>query len=97
MHPEKYEYPQIVRMGVALAPGIIMTPMSSLLEACNAGHLNPEPLTQRWMRGYLPRTVREVIFGVGLNQLSDFCEERVSFIKNSALRNAAGSMIAGGK
>lgn len=34
--------------------------------------MNPEPLlTARWMRGLLPRTLREVIFAIGLNQASD--------------------------
>lgn len=54
-----------------------MTPLSSVLEALNAAHANPEPLALRWMRGLTPRATREVIFGVGLNQLSDWCEERV--------------------
>jgi hypothetical protein len=67
-------FPQAVRLGAAIAPGVIMTPISSLLEACNAGHMNPESLMTRWTRGLIPRTVREVIFGIGLNQLSDYCE-----------------------
>ncbi len=33
--------------------------------------------TSRWTRGLIPRGVREVIFGVGINQLSDACEERI--------------------
>eukprot|EP01089_Gocevia_fonbrunei_P020256 TRINITY_DN7494_c0_g1_i1.p1 TRINITY_DN7494_c0_g1~~TRINITY_DN7494_c0_g1_i1.p1 ORF type:complete len:368 (+),score=28.27 TRINITY_DN7494_c0_g1_i1:109-1212(+) len=92
---DDYQYPDLVRLASALAPGIIMSPASSVLEACNAGHLNPEPLMKRWTRGYLPRGTREVIFGVGLNQLSDYCEERIPFITHSVLRNAFGSMIAG--
>ena len=128
-----------------------MTPVSSILEACNAGelssklmsiellnerslppppffffcskgHSNPEPLYVRWIRGIIPRGLREVpfslnsfvfvfvvlsiiyfilnieqvIFGVGLNQLSDYCEERIPpYIENTALRNAAGSLTAG--
>lgn len=67
-------YIQSVRFAAAIAPGVIMTPISSILEACNAGHMNPEPLYRRWTRGLMPRTVREVIFGIGLNQLSDYCE-----------------------
>ena len=31
----------------------------------------------KWRRGYLPRAVREVIFVVGLNQMSDYFEELV--------------------
>jgi hypothetical protein len=61
----------------ALLPGVLMTPVSGLLEACNAGHQNPEPLSRAMWRGLVPRCAREVVFGVGLNQLSDYCEERV--------------------
>jgi hypothetical protein len=85
-----------VRLGFAVLPGIIMTPASSILEASNAGHSNPEPMHTRWMRGYLPRTGREIIFGLGLNQLSDWCEERVPVsIESPVLKNALGSMAAG--
>lgn len=45
-------------------------------EACNA-ESNPEPLYRRWMRGLVPRTAREIIFGLGINQLSDACEKQV--------------------
>jgi hypothetical protein len=39
---------------------------------------------------------REVIFGLGLNQLSDYCEERVpNDIQNSLIRTSMGSLIAG--
>jgi len=38
-----------------------MTPLSSMLEASNAGHMNPEPITTRWMRGITWRMTREVI------------------------------------
>jgi hypothetical protein len=34
--------------------------------------------------------IREILFGVGLNQLSDYFEERFPFIGNAQLRNAAG-------
>ncbi|KAL7570608.1 hypothetical protein ACA910_014885 [Epithemia clementina (nom. ined.)] len=65
------------RLAAAIAPGIIMTPIASILEASNAGHLNSEPLlTKRWMRGFVPRMGREIVFGLGLNQLSDYFEER---------------------
>jgi len=93
--PDTYANPTAVRLGLAVTPGILMTPVSSILEACNAGHSNPEPLYRRWTRGIVPRCGREVIFGVGLNQLSDFCEERVPFFENSAIRNAGGSLTAG--
>ena len=81
----------------ALLPGVLMTPISGVLEASNAGHSNPEPLYRRAFRGFVPRCLREVIFGVGLNQLSDYCEERVpeSFATSKVLRNAVGSLVAG--
>lgn len=94
--PETYDNPQLARLGIAITPGVCMTPLSSLLEASNAGHANPEPMHFRMWRGLAPRTTREIIFGIGLNQLSDFCEERVApIVKNPTLRNAAGSLIAG--
>jgi len=82
-------------LGAAVTPGLCMTPVSSMLEACTVGHVNNEPLYRRWIRGLVPRCSREVIFGVGLNQLSDYCEERVPFVKNSTLKNALGSLSAG--
>jgi hypothetical protein len=87
--------PTLFRLLAAITPGLCMTPVSSLLEAFNAGHMNKEPLTKRWTRGIAPRSCREVIFGVGLNQLSDFCEERADFISNKFMRNAVASMTAG--
>lgn len=87
----------MVRLTTAVAPGIFMTPISSVLEASNAGHLNPESMTTRWLRGILPRAGREIIFGVGLNQLSDYFEERLNpmFPQNPMMANAAGSLAAG--
>lgn len=89
-----------IRLGMALAPGVLMTPVSSLLEASNAGHLNNEPMTTRWMRGISARCGREVIFGLGLNQLSDYLEERWQTVlgrgkTSPILANAAGSISAG--
>eukprot|EP00281_Chroomonas_sp_CCMP1168_P033706 CAMPEP_0206244864 /NCGR_PEP_ID=MMETSP0047_2-20121206/18390_1 /ASSEMBLY_ACC=CAM_ASM_000192 /TAXON_ID=195065 /ORGANISM="Chroomonas mesostigmatica_cf, Strain CCMP1168" /LENGTH=430 /DNA_ID=CAMNT_0053670123 /DNA_START=122 /DNA_END=1414 /DNA_ORIENTATION=+ len=95
--PEDYSSPGLCRLGLSFAPGIVMTPLSSVLEATNAGHMNPEPMSKRWMRGTVWRMVREIIFGIGLNQMSDYWEERIpaSIVESEALRNAAGSMIAG--
>jgi len=95
--PDEYSSPTVARLGMSFAPGIIMTPLSSMLEASNAGHMNPEPITTRWMRGITWRMAREVIFGIGLNQMSDYCEERIpaSVTSNEALRTMGGSMIAG--
>lgn len=85
-----------VRLATALSPGIFMTPVASLLEACNVGHVNPEPLLRRCMRGVMPRAGREIIFGVGLNQLSDYFEERYRTLKiNPVLANSLGSVTAG--
>ena len=86
-----------VSLTMAVAPGIFMTPISSVLEASNAGHLNKEPMATRWLRGIVPRAGREIIFGVGLNQLSDYFEERLTpmFPHNPMMANAAGSLAAG--
>jgi CRP-like cAMP-binding protein len=89
-----------IRLGMALAPGVLMTPVSSLLEASNAGHINNEPMATRWMRGIAARCGREVIFGLGLNQLSDYLEERWQTIlgrgfTSPIVANAAGSISAG--
>ena len=81
----------------ALLPGVLMTPISSILEACNAGHSNPEPLYRRWIRGVVPRCGREIIFGLGLNNLTDWAEERIprDVCETKVMRNALGSMTAG--
>ena len=81
----------------ALLPGVLMTPISSILEACNAGHSNPEPLYRRWIRGVAPRCGREIIFGLGLNNLTDWAEERIprDVCETKVMRNALGSMTAG--
>jgi len=84
----------LVKFGCAITPGVVMTPISSILEACNA-NLNPEPLHVRWLRGFTLRLVREVIFGVGLNQMSDHFEQVIPTDYSPAIRNAGGSMIAG--
>mmetsp|Transcript_13644 Transcript_13644/g.19886 ORF Transcript_13644/g.19886 Transcript_13644/m.19886 type:complete len:708 (-) Transcript_13644:107-2230(-) len=81
----------------ALLPGVLMTPISSILEACNAGHKNPEPLNRRWIRGLWPRCAREIIFGLGLNNLTDWVEERIprDVCEGRVMRNALGSITAG--
>ncbi|CAN0509573.1 unnamed protein product, partial [Ectocarpus sp. 8 AP-2014] len=94
VNPADFANPTAVRLGSALVPGLMMTPVSSVLEACNA-EANKEPLSRRWMRGMVPRGGREMIFGIGINQLSDACEERVSRGSNAFARTAAGSMMAG--
>jgi hypothetical protein len=73
-----------------------MTPISSFLEATNAIKHNPEPLQRRMFRGIVPRCAREVIFGVGLNQLSDFMEERVpmKLVNDLTYRAMCGSAMA---
>ncbi|GAB0497680.1 hypothetical protein MMPV_009017 [Pyropia vietnamensis] len=96
VHPEQHSHPDFVRFATMVAPGVLMTPVSSILEACNAGHANPEPLLRRSTRGILPRCGREVLFGVGLNQLSDYFEERARSVTPSPVAaNLAGSLTAG--
>lgn len=83
------------RFGVACLPGLIMTPLSSILEASNASQ-SKEPIATRWRHGLVPRAVREVIFAIGFNQLSDYFEERVpDQVRDSRLRAALGSLQAG--
>jgi len=92
----RFDHPQAVGALLATLPGLIMSPVSSMLEASNAGHSNPEPLSIRWTRGFAPRCVREIIFGVGINQLSDYYEERFPwFHDNKFLKNLSGSFCAG--
>jgi CRP-like cAMP-binding protein len=96
VNPDDYKYPNAVGLGILLAPGLTMTPVSSVLEAANAGHKNPEPLTKRWARGLQFRAVREIIFAIGLNQMSDYLEERVpAGIESGLARNMIGSLTAG--
>lgn len=96
VHPDSFANPQAAKILLAITPGLIMTPISSFLEASNAGVHNPEPLQRRMFRGIVPRAVREVIFGVGLNQLSDYFEERVpeAWVTDAVYRSMAGSAIA---
>eukprot|EP01094_Clydonella_sp_ATCC50884_P011471 TRINITY_DN2125_c0_g1_i2.p1 TRINITY_DN2125_c0_g1~~TRINITY_DN2125_c0_g1_i2.p1 ORF type:complete len:444 (+),score=137.11 TRINITY_DN2125_c0_g1_i2:89-1420(+) len=101
VHPDEWSNPTLVRWFEVLSPGLVMTPISSVLEASNAGHLNPEPMQRRWMRGVFWRMQREIIFAAGLNQLSDFFEERVSDVftsetlQSDMIANVLGSMGAG--
>jgi len=94
VHINDFENPQLVGLGLAILPGVAMTPISSILEACNAS-MNPEPLSTRWTRGIVPRCGREIIFGIGINQLSDFCEERMEIFSSQKARNLGGSLVAG--
>eukprot|EP00042_Codosiga_hollandica_P044059 m.427308 g.427308 ORF g.427308 m.427308 type:complete len:144 (-) comp56698_c1_seq24:832-1263(-) len=44
VNPEMFSNPQLMRILVAVTPGIVMTPISSFLEATNAVKHNPVPL-----------------------------------------------------
>jgi hypothetical protein len=90
---DSYSFPTLIRLLAAIAPGVMITPISSLLD--NAGHLSPEPLIKRWFHGTVPRLSREIIFAIGINQLTDYIDERVSFISNNLFRGAVSSVIAG--
>lgn len=83
------------RFAITIAPGVMMTPLSSVLEASNAGHMNKEPMSTRWMRGISARCGREILFGLGLNQLTDYFQERCTFTESPMLRNMAGSLVGG--
>ena len=58
-------------------------------------------MATRWMRGLVPRTVREVIFAIGINQLSDrlqsvaLSQSLPAAMHDPAARNVMGSMAAG--
>ena len=75
LRPEEWRFPTVVRWTEVLAPGLLMTPVSSVLEASNAGHSNPEPLVRRWTRGVMWRGMREIIFAAGLNQVSGCAQQ----------------------
>lgn len=83
------------RFGLACVPGLLMTPLSSVLEASNVQ--GTEPLAKRCRHGLVPRAVREVFFAIGFNQLSDYLEERVpeELTMDSKFRAAIGSVQAG--
>lgn len=57
---DQMENGKVFRLLAAITPGIVMSPASSILEASNAGHSNPEPIYKRWTRGLVPRVGREV-------------------------------------
>lgn len=85
-----------IRLATAIAPGVIMTPVSSILEACNVvTSESVAGIAWRATRGLVPRCGREIIFGVGLNQMSDFFEERYRSVTNAVVANGLGSMTAG--
>eukprot|EP01065_Artemidia_motanka_P052543 TRINITY_DN9517_c0_g1_i3.p1 TRINITY_DN9517_c0_g1~~TRINITY_DN9517_c0_g1_i3.p1 ORF type:complete len:439 (+),score=76.74 TRINITY_DN9517_c0_g1_i3:97-1413(+) len=79
------------RFMLACAPGLIVTPLSGAIEAANAGSFNPEPMLTRSVRGTVPRAGREVIFAVGLNQASDYFEERLPLGNKVAEASVAGA------
>jgi CRP-like cAMP-binding protein len=102
IHADQYQYSNAIRLATMVGPGVFMTPVSSFLEACNAGHKNPEPILRRSLRGTVPRCAREVIFGIGINPLSEYFEERyrtlspgLELASNTLLTNMAGSITAG--
>jgi len=95
--PEDWGSPEAMSLAAACTPGVLMSPISGLLEASNAAHCNTAPMATRWLYGATPRMLREVIFGIGINQLSEWCEERVpsALFQGQASRNFVGSMAAG--
>ena len=67
---------KVEQIGYLCAPGLAILPLSSILEAANAGAMNPESLAIRWTRGLLPRAIREIAYGIGINELSDTMAEK---------------------
>ena len=91
---------KVEQIGYLCAPGLAILPLSSILEAANAGAMNPESLAIRWTRGLLPRAIREIAYGIGINELSDTMAEKVDgasrgFEMPVALKTALGSVCAG--
>lgn len=87
---------QGVRLATVIAPGVFMTPVSSILEACNVVQTgSSESIIWRATRGWIPRCAREIIFGIGLNQMSDYFEERYRTFTNAVAANTMGSLTAG--
>lgn len=81
---------------MAILPGVVMTPFISFLEASNVGHINREAIWIRWTRGLVPRLLRESIFAMCLNQISDHCT--TNYVPDSVpapMKPVAGSIIAG--
>lgn len=91
------KHPNLVRMLLSFVPGCVMSPFSSALEAANAGKRNPESMAIRWIRGFYPRLAREVIFGIGINQMADFFTKEYAprATNNPHLQGALGSISAG--
>jgi len=52
-------------------------------------------MATRSTRGVVARCGREIIFGLGLNQLSDYFQERWQFGDSPMISNMIGSMMAG--
>eukprot|EP00056_Hartaetosiga_gracilis_P004114 m.71587 g.71587 ORF g.71587 m.71587 type:complete len:318 (+) comp11709_c0_seq1:592-1545(+) len=95
IQPEKYVgFEKPMKLVAAVLPGLFMTPISSVLEACNASQ-SVDPLYKRWTRGILARSNREIIFGIGLNQLTDNLEMRLPTEWSSPIRNAVACVGAG--
>eukprot|EP01129_Flabellula_baltica_P001542 TRINITY_DN114_c0_g1_i2.p1 TRINITY_DN114_c0_g1~~TRINITY_DN114_c0_g1_i2.p1 ORF type:complete len:257 (+),score=28.83 TRINITY_DN114_c0_g1_i2:63-833(+) len=100
---EKSQYLNIVPRSashaiVAVAPGLLMTPLVSLLEATTAKTENSKSLSllQRSKVGFLPRGMREVLFGIGINQFSQYFIARFNNILSSGhAASFAGSIVAG--
>jgi hypothetical protein len=77
-----------------VGPGVLMSPISSILEACNVEEINKKPLYKRWTDGYLFRCKREIIFAYGLNNLSNNCKNYIP-TNNNMYSTVGGSLIAG--
>ena len=71
LHPRTLS-PSLLSRLSHFCSGVLMSPISGLLEASNAGHSNPAPIASRWIYGATPRMLREIIFGIGINQLSEW-------------------------
>lgn len=93
----KTKYQMLTQMLLSFSPGIIMCPFSSILEASNAGEINKESIIRRWTRGYTPRLAREILFGLGINQFSEYTVKNHTskLTDNVCLAGVLGNCTAG--
>eukprot|EP01065_Artemidia_motanka_P030204 TRINITY_DN36216_c0_g1_i1.p1 TRINITY_DN36216_c0_g1~~TRINITY_DN36216_c0_g1_i1.p1 ORF type:complete len:456 (+),score=131.53 TRINITY_DN36216_c0_g1_i1:59-1426(+) len=84
------------QIGAAVAPGVVLAPLSGWLEARRkAGPWAAPRMRTDWSHGFCARAVRDGLFTLGMNQLSDFFEERCPSDWDPTVRVVAGSAASG--
>eukprot|EP00756_Hemistasia_phaeocysticola_P016824 Hpha_TRINITY_DN15501_c1_g1::TRINITY_DN15501_c1_g1_i1::g.105507::m.105507 len=96
---ELFEYsgqgePLSLQVASAAAPGVLLAPFSGFLEARQVmAHSHGTPY---WSHGFVCRSMRDGLFAFGLNQVSEFFEERCPAEWEPWTRCVLGSALAGG-